>query len=29
MFAGLDGLLAPVDGAIPVPQGPGLGIEPA
>lgn len=29
MFAGLEELLAPVDGQIPVPQGPGLGIEPA
>jgi L-Ala-D/L-Glu epimerase len=28
MFAGLDELLAPVDGEIAVPQGPGLGIEP-
>jgi L-alanine-DL-glutamate epimerase-like enolase superfamily enzyme len=29
MLSGLDYLLAPVDGAISVPQGPGLGIEPA
>lgn len=29
MFAGLEDLLAPVDGKIPVPQGPGLGIAPA
>jgi L-Ala-D/L-Glu epimerase len=29
MFAGLEDLLAPVEGAIPVPQGPGLGIAPA
>lgn len=28
MFTGLQDLLAPVDGAIPVPEGPGLGIEP-
>jgi L-Ala-D/L-Glu epimerase len=29
MLTGLDDLLAPVAGEIPVPQGPGLGIEPA
>lgn len=29
MFTGLEDLLAPVNGQIPVPQGPGLGIEPA
>lgn len=28
MFTGLEEILAPVDGRIPVPQGPGLGIEP-
>lgn len=28
MFEGLEDLLAPVKGAIPVPQGPGLGIQP-
>lgn len=28
MFEGLEDLLAPVGGAIPVPQGPGLGIQP-
>lgn len=29
MFRGLEDLLAPVEGQIPVPRGPGLGIEPA